>query len=96
MKLLTQGCFGLNSPTEDLIITDNHLIRIPNSKNEIAVERLANGYNIIRTECLIPKTYSVITEERIFIPINNVAVCTWAEERFNNYINKYKLSYNLL
>jgi len=93
---LFPNCFALNFPSDNLIITDGHPIKIPNSNMEIPVNKLANGYNIVRLEGPIPETYSLVTKERIFIPINNIPVCTWSESKFQKYIINEKLEYNLL
>jgi len=92
-----KDCFAPNFPCADLIITDGHPIRFPNSDQEIPVEHLVNNQNIIRKIGPVPETYSLITKERIFIPINNIAVCTWAENRFSKYISRYNfVDYTLL
>jgi len=91
-----KDCFAPNVPSFDLIITDGHPIRVPNSDREIAVEHLANNQNIIHKEGPIPETYSLITKKRIFIPINNIPVCTWAEHKFKQYAINEKLEYTLL
>jgi len=91
-----QNCFALNFPSDNLMITDGHPIKTPNSNREIPVERLTNGYDIIHREGPIPETYSLVTKERIFIPINNIPVCTWSESKFHRYAKKEKLEYTLL
>jgi len=92
----SQNCFGLNFPSDNLIITDGHPIKFPNSRKEFPVERLTNGQTIVRKEGQIPETYSLVTRERIFIPINNIPVCTWSESKFHKYARNEKLEYTLL
>jgi len=92
----SQNCFGLNFPSNNLIITDGHPIKFPNSRKEFPVERLTNGQTIVRKEGQIPETYSLVTRERIFVPINNIPVCTWPESKFHRYARNEKLEYTLL
>ena len=91
-----KDCFAINVPSADLIITDGHPIRFPYSNKEIRVERLANDTNIIRREGPIPETYSLVTNERIFIQMNNIPVCTWSESKFRRYSKNENLEYTLL
>jgi len=91
-----QNCFALNFPSDNLMITDGHPIKLANSSREIPVERLTNWNDIIHREGSIPETYSLVTKERIFVPINNIPVCTWSESKFSRYAKKEKLEYTLL
>lgn len=91
-----KNCWGPDLPNADLSITDGHPIRPPNSQKEVPVEQLANGKDIVRTEGSVPETYSLVTKDRIFVLINNIPVCTWSKERFEEYAEVEKLTYNLL
>lgn len=87
--------WGPGLPSAELIITDGHPIRPPNSQMEIPVEDLVDGCKILRTEGYIPETYSLVTKNRTFVLINNISVCTWSEKRFQEYTENEKLTYNL-
>lgn len=93
---LTQGSLGDQLPSQDIIITDGHPIRLPNSQKEVPVEELANDRDIIRKEGSIPETYSLITKDRLFVMMNNIPVCTWSQDRFQRFAEREQLKYELL
>jgi len=93
----SKNCFGSNIPNNDIYITDGHPIKIPDCHGEIIVEDLVNNQNIIRQVGFIPETYSLITKNRTFVKINNLLVCTWSKQRFENFAkNEDLIHYKLL
>jgi hypothetical protein len=81
--LLKKNIFGENMPSNDFYITYGHPIFL-NGK-EIVSGKIPEAIEIkIEPESI----YSIMTEEREYIKINNLDVCTWKETEWKDYAQK--------
>ncbi len=94
---IKQGSIGNNLPFEDLEITHGHPIRIPEisgnngfTKTEHTVESLVDNEQITTEKRGLKCSYTLMTEERIFVMINGIPVCTFAEKEFFEYCESSK------
>jgi hypothetical protein len=74
---IPKSALGENSPSKDLHIIDGHPIWI--GGQEILPSRLIGQHDIAYVELESKPIYTLVTEKRTFVLINNVYVCTWSQ-----------------
>lgn len=85
---ISKDALAPNSPSKDLFIKNGHPILL-NGK-EVHPETLINGTTIVKAEMETTPCYSLCTKDRIYVYMNNVAVCTWSEVDFKEFVEKHK------
>lgn len=80
---IKKDSFGIDKPNSDLLIREGHPIFINN--NEIQPVDLIDNCNIFFDDIIDNDwTYSLCTNDRTFVMMNNIPVCTWAEHDWLN------------
>lgn len=83
---ITKNAFGDNKPSKDLYIRRGHPLLIGNV--EINCEDLVNNEDIEFVNIDKPdNVYSLCTDDRTYVMMNNVPVCTWVESEWDTYCN---------
>lgn len=78
---IDKNAIGEDMPSEDLLIRPGHPIMVDNK--EVMPETLINGLNIMKQKLEKPEnTYSICSDKRQFVMINNLPVCTWEEKEW--------------
>ncbi len=100
-----KGCFTVEKPDAKLSITEGHSIKVPFGKtgysDETTVENFVNLHTIQSTYKKVKTSYTLMTENRIFVITNGIPVSTWAENDFTEFSenanrNGYHIPYELL
>jgi hypothetical protein len=76
--LIQKGALGESQPVADMHIIDGHPILV--DSKEILPIKLINGTTIKYVDLESAPIYTLVTEKRTFVLINNVPVCTWSCE----------------
>jgi hypothetical protein len=93
--MIGKGSIGENKPMNDLLIKDGHPVLIDGE--EIDCQLLVNGTTIKRVETYEKKyIYTLATEKRVFVNMENVHVCTWNIDQWKSYDNINKIPHILL
>jgi hypothetical protein len=79
--IIEKCALGENEPSEDMYIIDGHPIFIDNK--EVLPIKLINGKNIRYVDLEPTPIYTLVTENRIFVKVNNINICTWAIKDIN-------------
>jgi hypothetical protein len=89
---ISKNSLGENKPQNDLLIKECHPLLIDN--NEIECQKLVNNStirNIITDNKYF--IYTLVTEKRVFINMENLYVCTWKVDDWNKYSVENKIPY---
>lgn len=85
--LIKKGSLGVNRPDQDLYIRKGHPLWVRN--REVYCQDLVNGKNIVKVKLEKPMMiYSICTQKRVFVMMNNVPVCTWSEKGWKEYCDE--------
>lgn len=76
---------NFHGATEDLYLTQDHPVKINNE--EIKAQEIGEQYN-----CEREPIYTFVTEERIFVMINNIPVCTWSQKDWDDFKKSVNVS----
>jgi hypothetical protein len=87
--LFKKDIFAANVPNEDFYATGGHPILIDGKEIRAMDVPEAIKIKIESAE----KVYSIMTEKREFIKINNMDICTWEPIEWAQFVEKYKLFY---
>ena len=74
--LMKKNCFEKNCPSQDTLITSDHLVYIPYRKRWYSAKRLVNGNNIITIKPPCLHVYNVLMESHSQMKVNNMIVET--------------------
>lgn len=74
--LMKKDCFESNCPSQDTLITNDHLVYIPYRKRWYSAKRLVNGNNIINIKPPCLHVYNVLMESHSQMKVNNMTVET--------------------
>lgn len=82
--VIKKDAFGTNKPLNDFYIREGHPLFIDNQ--EIDCQDLINNDTVrrVKLDDFVP-IYSLCTENRIFVMMEGVPVCTWAKEEWEEY-----------
>jgi hypothetical protein len=83
--LISKGSIANNSPSEDMYIIDGHPVCIDGK--EVLPSKLVNNLNIKYVNLDPVPVYTLVTETRTYVLINNIAVCTWSLEDITNRLS---------
>lgn len=83
---ISKDALGDNQPSQDLYITYGHPLLI--NGQEIECQDLVNGTTITKMIGERKDIYSLCTEERSYVIMNNVPVCTWEEKEWDAFRQK--------
>lgn len=87
---INKGSLGNNIPHNDLYIREGHPLLLENK--EVECQDLINSTTIDRVKLDVPvPVYSLCTKDRIFIMMEGVPVCTWAQDEWENYAKENKI-----
>jgi hypothetical protein len=86
--LFKKGCLDTNLPDHDFYATTGHPIYFNGTEKKASEYEEAEIINTPPEE-----VYSFVTDEREYIKINNLDVCTWGLEKWKTYVDKHKPFY---
>lgn len=91
--MMKSECFNNNVPNADTYLTKWHPIYIYNKEVQPfrLVKRNKNVNNVILNN-MVP-IYSLCTEKRVFVMMNNLPVCTWADADFYKFCTRKSLKF---
>jgi hypothetical protein len=81
--LLKKDCLGVNLPNHDFYATPGHPIFVNGKEMKASEIPEAEKVTVDAEE-----VYSFVTEEREYIKINNLDVCTWRPDKWDEYKKK--------
>lgn len=85
---ISKNALGKNKPSNDLLIRKGHPILIDGK--EVFPETLINKTTIsIVNNIEGTPTYSLCTQNRTFVWMDNILVCTWEEDELNKSVEKF-------
>jgi hypothetical protein len=89
--LIPKGSLGDNLPSEDFGISDGHPIWF--NGEEIMPRTLIEPENKIEfvQNDIGSEFYTLITEERTYVKMNNLTVCTWSQQEFDEFLVKHNI-----
>ena len=92
-----KNCFGDNKPDKDIILTHGHPIKVNKEDPEKPCQNFIDNENIFQTMDKPKFTYSLCTEKRVPIKMNNIYVWTWGNQDFKEFYKQaLAQGYNIL
>jgi hypothetical protein len=86
--LFEKDCLGENTPDHDFYATAGHPLYINGTE-----VKAANVPQAIKVNVEPEEVYSIMTEEREYIKINNLDVCTWEPNEWEEFVKTHNLFY---